>query len=117
MPTTSFSWSDCKGCHVKGEDTSLTGKITLQHVHLLSGVTCDKCHVDVKKPEPVPAKVCTSCHEPAKVAAVTAELDPTNPHDSPHYGQDSDCNLCHHQHKKSANDCEQCHSEYEFKVP
>ncbi|MBW2098891.1 MAG: cytochrome c3 family protein [Deltaproteobacteria bacterium] len=35
-------------------------------------------------------------------------MDP-NPHNSPHYGADLDCNFCHHQHSKSENFCAQCH--------
>lgn len=111
-----LAWTDCVSCHVKGESTSLVGKLSLSHVHLLSGVGCSKCHSDPKKPEPAAAKTCTACHEPAKVAAATAEVKPNNPHDSPHYGQNSDCNLCHHEHKKSTNDCAQCHS-FPFHAP
>ncbi len=111
-----LTWSDCQGCHVKGESTSWVGKLPLSHVHLLSGVGCGKCHSDLTKPEPVAATTCTTCHEPAKVAAASADVKPANPHDSPHYGQNSDCNLCHHEHAKSTNDCAQCHS-FNFHVP
>lgn len=114
-PNASLAWQDCKGCHT--EAASLTGKLSLSHVHLLSGVGCDKCHADVNKPEPVSAKVCAGCHDPERVLAATAKSEPANPHDSPHEGQNSDCNECHHQHSKSENHCEQCHSEYDFKVP
>ena len=116
-PTAALTWQDCKGCHVQEGKYTLTGKLPLMHAHLLSGVGCDKCHVDVSKPEPATAKTCSGCHEPEKVALVTAELSPTNPHNSPHYGQDSDCNMCHHQHSKSVNACEVCHGEYSFTVP
>ncbi|HSD42833.1 MAG TPA: cytochrome c3 family protein [Burkholderiales bacterium] len=45
----------------------------------------------------------------------SAELK--NPHNSPHYGRDADCNLCHHQHAKSENYCAQYHEKWAFKVP
>ena len=112
-----MKWQDCKACHVQEGKNTLAGKLPLMHAHQLSGVSCDKCHVDVTKPAPVAAKTCTGCHAPEKVALATAELTPTNPHNSPHYGQDSDCNMCHHQHSKSVNACENCHGEFEFKVP
>lgn len=107
---------DCRQCHAIGTQASLTGKLPLSHVHQLAGVTCGKCHADPKNPEAVPAKDCMKCHDGEKVAAVTAVVKPRNPHDSPHYGKDSDCNLCHHQHEKSENYCSQCHN-YKFSVP
>jgi hypothetical protein len=51
-----------------------------------------------------------------KVSAATASVKPTNPHNSPHYGKNADCNLCHHQHEKSENYCTQCHK-FDFKLP
>jgi hypothetical protein len=48
--------------------------------------------------------------------AVEWNTKPTNPHTSPHYGTDLDCNLCHHQHAASEDYCAYCH-DYDFKTP
>jgi hypothetical protein len=106
----------CRECHAAGSPMSLVGKVPLSHLHQLAGTTCAKCHADVKNPEPVPAAACLQCHDMDKVAETTAKVKPSNPHDSPHYGKKSDCNLCHHQHEKSENYCAQCHS-FPFNVP
>lgn len=115
-PVAGMAMKDCRECHAKGSPTALLGKIPLAHVHLLSGVGCAKCHADLKDPAPTASKECLKCHDMDKVAAATAEMKPSNPHDSPHYGKTSDCNLCHHQHEKSENYCAQCHS-YKYNVP
>jgi len=107
-------WSDCRACHAKGQATSLAGKLPLSHVHQLSGINCEKCHGDLKKPGHVPFDICTGCHDMAELGAATVQVKPANPHESPHYGEYSDCNLCHHQHRKSENNCLQCHS-FNFK--
>jgi hypothetical protein len=112
----SMNLKACRECHAKGSPTSLSGKLPLSHVHQLAGNTCASCHADPKKPEAVPAKDCLKCHDMEKVSAATAEVKPSNPHNSPHYGKNSDCNLCHHQHEKSENYCSQCHS-FKFDVP
>ncbi|MFZ7110919.1 MAG: cytochrome c3 family protein [Desulfatiglandales bacterium] len=66
--------------------------------------------------EVVLTKKCLECHGPLRnVAEMTAAIEP-NPHDSPHYGSELDCDLCHHQHKKSENFCNECHS-FEFVTP
>ncbi len=109
--------SDCAACHGSGSGRELTGRMPLFHAHLLGGLTCKSCHADPKKPALVEADVCMGCHDPEKVAAKTAALQPTNPHNSKHYGIRADCNLCHHQHEKSENYCAQCHNNFEFKVP
>ncbi len=89
----------------------------LFHAHLLAGLTCKSCHANPKKPQLTEAEVCMGCHDPEKVSAKSAALQPTNPHNSKHYGIKADCNLCHHQHEKSENYCAQCHNNFEFKVP
>jgi hypothetical protein len=110
-----MQWKDCQACHSEGK-MSLLGKIPASHVHLLSGVNCAACH-GAGKPEPVAMEKCVSCHGPtAKLAEKSAGVKPSNPHISPHYGTDLDCNLCHHQHAKSENYCLQCHK-FDFKVP
>jgi len=76
-----------------------------------------RCHGNVKKPTEVAHEKCMSCHDTTKLAEKTASVKPKNPYNSPHYGKDADCNLCHHQHAKSENYCAQCHEKWEFKVP
>lgn len=88
----------------------------LAHVHEQKGVTCIACHANPAKAEPVDASTCMTCHNANKVSAVTETLKPANPHNSPHYGKEADCNLCHHVHEKSENFCTQCH-QFNFKVP
>jgi len=114
--TADMNWKGCLMCHPSGEK-GLVGKIPGSHRHQLSGVSCVSCHGKVKKEEPVKMAKCVSCHgDPAKLAEKTAGVKPTNPHTSPHYGTELDCNLCHHQHVKSENYCLQCHS-FPFRVP
>jgi hypothetical protein len=115
-PTTGMTMATCQGCHAKNGPMTLRTKIPASHVHQLSGVRCAVCHADPKDAEAPKADKCLSCHVGEAVAAATAQVKPTNPHNSPHYGKESDCNLCHHQHEKSENYCTQCHK-FEFRVP
>lgn len=107
---------ECRECHANASPMTLTGKLPLSHLHQLAGTSCAQCHADVKNPEPVPASACMKCHDVEKLSGATENVKPSNPHDSPHYGKKSDCNLCHHQHEKSENYCSQCHS-FKFNVP
>jgi hypothetical protein len=107
----------CAQCHAGGTDRTLVGKVPASHLHQLSGVGCVQCHGNVKKPTEVAHEKCMACHDTTKLAEKTASVKPKNPHNSPHYGKDADCNLCHHQHAKSENYCAQCHEKWEFKVP
>lgn len=88
----------------------------LAHVHQTKGLTCAACHTDASNPEPVEADTCMRCHDPEKISAATEKTPPANPHNSPHYGKQADCNLCHHQHEKSQDYCAKCHK-YNFTVP
>jgi hypothetical protein len=107
----------CEKCHERGTEDALAGKVPGSHLHQLSGVGCVQCHGNVKKPTEVAHEKCMSCHDTTKLAEKSASVKPKNPHNSPHYGKDADCNLCHHQHAKSENYCAQCHEKWEFKVP
>ncbi len=90
----------------------------LGKLHAGQGVECAQCHGKVKKPEPVSMEKCLSCHgETIKLAEKTANVKPHNPHENRHYGTEADCNLCHHQHKKSENFCLPCHQRFDFVVP
>ena len=90
----------------------------LGKLHAASGIKCANCHGDTKQPQPVPMIKCLSCHGDTKaLAQKTANVKPVNPHESRHYGTEADCNLCHHQHKKSENFCYDCHNRFNFTVP
>ncbi len=106
----------CLQCHTPKTDKALAGKLTGSHLHRLNGVGCVECHGAVAKPKEVAFEKCTSCHATAALAERTATVKPANPHKSPHYGTNADCNLCHHQHEKSENYCLQCH-QFDFHVP
>jgi hypothetical protein len=114
--TKSMTYEGCKACHTKTEKTNLQGKMSGSHLHRLQGITCEKCHGKVKKPEAAKMKQCLACHNADKMAEKTAKVKPENPHTSPHYGAALDCTLCHHQHAKSENYCSQCHK-FDFVVP
>jgi DnaJ-class molecular chaperone len=114
--TAGMSLNSCKECHVKGDSSSLAGKLPLSHVHQLAGVTCVKCHGKTKKPQAIEPAVCESCHDPVKLSEKTAKVKPQNPHTSPHYGTALNCTYCHHQHEKAENFCNQCHK-FDFKMP
>ncbi len=103
-------------CH-QGEKT-LIGKLFLDHIHLLNNVSCRTCHGKAKTPTATPMNQCLACHggTPEKLAVKTQETL-VNPHDPPHSGGlGRDCNLCHHEHRKSENFCVKCH-EFIFNVP
>ncbi|MDD4240289.1 MAG: cytochrome c3 family protein [Smithellaceae bacterium] len=114
--TKTMDMKACRACHASGE-MSLSGKFPGSHAHMLSGVNCAACHGKTKQPEEVPMEKCVACHgSTAKLAEKTKDVKPTNPHTSPHYGTELDCNLCHKQHAKSENYCAQCHK-FDYKVP
>ena len=114
--TKSMNWEACKACHT-GDNLSLTGKLTGSHYHQLAGVNCVKCHGKTKTPAALTMEQCIACHgATAKLAEKTKNVKPANPHTSPHYGTELDCNLCHHQHAKSENYCAQCHK-FDFQTP
>ena len=114
--TKTMNWKGCLACHKEGK-MSLVGKLPGSHVHQLSGVNCVSCHGKAKKPQALGMEKCVACHgSTAKLAEKTAKVKPENPHTSPHYGTELDCNLCHRQHAKSENYCNQCHN-FNFRVP
>lgn len=99
-------------------DTAKMENSALGKLHAEQGIDCAQCHDNVKNPEPVSMEKCLSCHgETAKLAEKTANVKPNNPHENRHYGTEADCNLCHHQHKKSENFCLPCHPRFAFAVP
>lgn len=111
-----MTYKDCLKCHEKTGPARLEEKLPASHIHGLNGVTCAKCHGKQKKPEELETDQCTACHGTEGLALKTAAVKPANPHNSPHYGPSLDCNLCHHQHRRSENYCSQCHK-FDFTVP
>ncbi len=119
VPTSEMPYEGCLVCHIPGEGNAgtLKGKIPGSHVHALKNIKCAQCHGQVKKPESVEMRQCLGCHGgTAKLAERTKNVKPLNPHTSPHYGTELDCNLCHHQHSRSEDYCAQCHK-FNFVVP
>ncbi len=119
VPIKEMPYEGCLVCHIPGEKNAgtLRVKIPGSHLHALKGVKCEQCHGKVKKLAPVEMSKCVACHgATAKLAEKTKDVKPSNPHTSPHYGTDLDCNLCHRQHAKSENLCAQCHK-FDFVVP
>lgn len=95
----------------------LAADVQLDQFHASNGVTCNDCHGDQAKREPVAMIKCLDCHDTAAVAKATADLEPTNPHDNRHYSTETNCNYCHHQHRQSENFCTPCHLRFDFDVP
>lgn len=83
--------------------------------HTKMGLDCKSCHGPDGKDE-VTTQTCTQCHQLDALVASTKDVKPTNPHVSPHYGNELDCNSCHMGHQESENFCNQCH-QFDFKVP
>ncbi|GFO66665.1 hypothetical protein GMLC_02440 [Geomonas limicola] len=107
----------CAGGVVAAHAAEAKGE-ELGKVHAGAGIACAMCHVDAQHPQPVPMEKCLSCHgETRKLAEKTANVKPRNPHENRHYGTEADCNICHHQHKKSQNFCLPCHERFDFVVP
>lgn len=99
---------DCSECHSEGKN-SLRARVPLSHTHLANDVTCLDCHG--QKPFAfVSTESCRECHGgPEEVSSLTRTKEAFNPHDSPHYGNDMDCDMCHHLHTRSENVCGDCH--------
>ena len=93
------------------------GKAARPSKHADNGVTCIQCHGKAAQKVAVPMQKCLSCHGDTKdLAARTAQVKPTNPHENRHFGTEADCNRCHHEHVASENLCLPCHK-FPFKVP
>lgn len=115
--TKDMMYDGCLECHGGTGKESLRTKIPSGHIHQLRGITCEKCHGKTKQQEELTMDQCIACHgDTEKLAEKTSAVKPANPHTSPHYGTSLDCNVCHHQHKKSENFCSQCHK-FDFAVP
>ncbi len=102
------------------------GRVPLKDYHHKihqNGENCELCH-GVKNPTaPANTKYCANCHgTPKDVSDLWEKLhkddkDHTiNPHNSPHWGTDMPCDMCHREHEKSQFYCKTCHH-FEYKVP
>lgn len=81
--------------------------------HKENDLSCTDCHT--KSPEEaVPTAQCLTCHELPEGRELYHGAPV--PHDSPHYGPEVDCALCHYEHQKSENYCNNCH-DFDFQVP
>lgn len=89
----------------------------LDEFHAKTDVQCADCHGDESQRAAVPMVKCLECHDTTELSKKTAAVKPTNPHNNRHYSTEADCNLCHHQHKKSENFCLPCHGRFDFVVP
>jgi Zn finger protein HypA/HybF involved in hydrogenase expression len=81
--------------------------------HKEAGIACADCHGTGPK-KPVPMETCRNCHE-AYVPTGEFSSEP-NPHNSPHYGPDLECENCHHEHEASELLCDNCHA-FNLKAP
>ncbi len=95
----------------------MAADVQLDQAHFSKGVTCNDCHGEQAQRAPVPMIKCLECHDTKDVAEATAKLQPSNPHNNRHYGTETNCNYCHHQHQKSENFCTPCHLRFTFDVP
>ncbi len=116
LDTKGLTLDECRMCH-QDEEVSLTNKLPLSHAHQLSGIACSDCHGDQDPPKPVEKAQCVTCHDEQELIRRTEYLRviEANPHDSPHYGTDLDCNMCHYEHAESELFCAQCH-DFDFVV-
>lgn len=90
---------------------------TTARVHADKGVGCADCHGKARRPAPVASERCLACHGPfAALVQRTSSVKPLAPHDSPHWGADIECNVCHRQHERTVNWCAHCHMT-EARVP
>ena len=84
--------------------------------HGAKGVACASCHGEKNEVAYPSIEQCSKCHNPADMEKTTKDMKPSNPHTSPHYGNQLDCVNCHVQHGETVNFCDQCHT-FGFKVP
>jgi len=108
MDTRSMTLKGCMPCHAR-DKVSIKSRMPTSHVHMLSGISCEKCHGPKTPYEKIGQEVCVKCHSREGLAKAPARGPSLpNPHNS-HLGTDVDCLLCHFQHKKSEFMCSNCH--------
>ena len=105
----------CAACHTRTEQ-NLWSKISLAHIHGLLGIGCGGCHKDSTKFGQLSTADCLACHQSFVSVAARTQTRRPDPHNSPHYGNSVDCDLCHRIHTFSENFCAQCH-DWKLTVP
>ncbi|WGW05988.1 cytochrome c3 family protein [Tropicibacter oceani] len=117
LPTAGMSVEGCRICHGTDQAASLDDRLFQSHTHFFAGLGCADCHADPEDADEPEMAVCTSCHGTLpEIAAQTADVVPTNPHDSPHGEPYAQCGLCHYQHEPPDNFCATCH-DFDFTMP
>lgn len=107
----------CHDCHKNNSPLALQTKMPLSHFHRLNGVTCEACHESVEQAQRLSTEQCLACHGPLEeLAARSADVEPHNPHSSPHGPAYAECDLCHQVHQPSENFCADCH-DFDYVVP
>ena len=77
--------------------------VFLADTHISKGVKCEACHGKEKEPAEPTIQNCTVCHPTGALVEKTKNVQPKNPHVSPHYQDKLDCINCHYGHEKSVN--------------
>jgi hypothetical protein len=113
--TRAMKMAECADCHA-GAEQNLRSRIPLGHIHGLHGTGCGGCHKDPAKPGQLSTGDCLVCHKSFEVVAGRTATRRPDPHNSPHYGNSVDCDVCHRIHKPSENFCAQCH-DWKLTVP
>lgn len=117
LPTAGMSMRGCRICHGTEQAEPLDDVIFQSHTHFFAEVTCSDCHEDPDNAGQPELAVCTACHGTLEdIAAKTATVEPTNPHNSPHGAPFAECVLCHYQHEPPDNFCATCH-DFDFTMP
>ncbi len=97
------------------QDSINDQKYPISGIHNKLGLACADCHKEKNKAEYSNSvnKGCSSCHgKPEEIADKTGHLGHLNNiHNSPHWGNEINCNMCHKAHKPTQNLCLQCHEQ------
>jgi len=116
--TDGMTYQRCLACHQKTGEAkkarTLRGKMTLSHMHQLSGISCSDCHGKERPATGPDGQTCLGCHADYKTKLLLTDKALPTPHQS-HMGE-LDCLLCHHLHARSENFCAQCHH-WKYNVP
>lgn len=88
----------------------------LADCHKSYGLSCESCHGKGVASEPE-TNVCTNCHNVKDLVKKTEPKVKTdqNPHFSPHYQDQLECNNCHKAHAAPEDFCSSCH-DFKFNV-
>lgn len=79
-------------------------------------IECETCHASVADADLPSNKVCLSCHAPYEKLVQATSGYALNPHDSPHWGKNVPCGVCHLQHQEPKVLCASCHTYEPYKA-